>query len=297
MAICGELIGGGLAAMLACTEGRVGRVGHVKAVVVGGPVVDWTGMFPVEERDGEGKGAGAGAGANIDRNGNGTLDVKGEVEGGVGTTKKRTAKTRTKPDSWRDYSNHRLLPASTLLHARDTLFAKPEHYHDPFASPLLFFRTASSDIPSLDPSPTSLLDPLDPNDTSDSNTEAIKEATLIDFICKRRAHRRHPPLGSGLILPRARVDVGRESVLRDQGVEFVESMRRSVGVSERGRIKLGEGAWEDGGFGGGNEGMGREMGKGEERIELRELQGVGFWTEEEMVGVGEWAGRVMRARE
>ncbi|MCJ1248507.1 hypothetical protein MMC30_005725 [Trapelia coarctata] len=294
VAVCGELIGGGLAAMLACTEGRVGRMGHVKAVVVGGPVVDWTGMFPVKEGSGEGEGK-EGAGPVADGNTDGDKGAGGRAAEGVGATKRRTTKvkTRTKPDSWREHSNSPFLSASTLLHARDTLFAKPEHYHDPFASPLLFFHTASSDIPSLEPpsspSPHNPSSPSSPANTT-PDASATDPTTLIDFIRKRRAHRRHPPLGSGLVLPRTRVDVGRESVLRDQGVEFVEGMRRSLGVSEKGRM-LGRGdVWAEQGRGRGGEGL-------EERIELREVEGVGLWGEEEMVGVGGWVGRVMRAGE
>lgn len=273
--VCGELLGGGLAAMLGCTEGRVGKAGMVKALVVGEAVVDWTGMFAIDSADGTTR-AGAGVTGIEGEKGEGRQD---EARSG---TKKRTSKPKLKPSSWRAHYNNPLLPGTALFHARDTLFAKPEHYHDPFASPLLFFRTASSDIPS--PSPSLLPFP------SSSPDHPTDNATLVDFIRPRRAHRRHPPLGSGLVLPRTRVYVGRASVLRDQGVEFAEGIRRSWGVSERARAKVGGGVWEEGG----EDGLEGGEGGREDRMEVREMEGCRLWGEEEMCGVGEWVGGVLR---
>lgn len=274
VAVCGELLGGGLAAMLACTEGRVGRAGMVKAAVVGEAVVDWTGMFPLTPSDGA---SSDGAGAMGIEGGKG--EEGRQDEGRIGT-KRRASKAKPKPDSWRTHYTNPLLPGPTLLHARDTLFAKPEHHHDPFASPLLFFRTASSDIPP----PSSPSSPSSPPDTPTENP------ALIDFIRPRRAHRRHPPIGSGFVLPRTRVYVGRASVLRDQGVEFAEGMRRSWWVSARARVKAG-GAGSVGEDDGGQKVEGHNA---EGRVEVREVEGAGLWGDEEMCGVGEWVAGVLR---
>lgn len=45
LGVCGELIGGGLAAMLALTECHFGKQG-ISAAALGNPVVDWTALFP-----------------------------------------------------------------------------------------------------------------------------------------------------------------------------------------------------------------------------------------------------------
>ena len=73
-------------------------------------------------------------------------------------------------------------------------------------------------------------------------------------------------------------------MLRDQGVEFAEGMRRSWWVSARARVKAGE---EDGG-------QRVEGANTEGRVEVREVEGAGLWGEEEMCGVGEWVAGVLR---
>jgi len=150
-----------------------------------------------------------------------------------------------------------------LLRTRDMLFTQAEDYHDPFASPLLFFRTASQDIVR--------------GEISDMQSSTVP---LIEFIRKRRAHRRYPPLGSGLVLPRCRVDVGRTSVLRDQGVEFVEALQRSINVYEgTGRRQKSEAV---------SHVQSRLVG-----AELREVDGEGLWGKEDMVGIMDWMERAI----
>ncbi|MCJ1379648.1 hypothetical protein MMC17_002750 [Xylographa soralifera] len=259
VAVCGELIGGGLAAMLALTECHANKHGGVRALVLGTPVVDWTAMYPIASSVAE------------------DLTPPEHQGPAVSNSPKAThSKPRKKkpppPDSWLTHASSPLLSASSLLQARDTLFAKPEHYHDPFASPLLFFRSASSDIP---PSEATLFSHFL---NSAPSAPPLSPAAVTTFLKPRRAHLRHPPLGSGLVLPRARVDVGRDSVLRDQGVELVEAMGRSWAL-----------------YGGRGESAERGKGKGEgvENVEVREGEGKGLWGEEELVGVGRWVAETL----
>lgn len=175
-----------------------------------------------------------------------------------------------------------LSTSSNLLHARSSLFSKPSHYFDPFASPLLFFRTPSSDLPPDFPASSTFDPQLPPSPASDSQPSS---ETPIEWIKKRRAHRRHPPLHSTLRLPTIRVDVGTASATREQGWELVELWRRSVDLYE----------------GGGRGGRGRDVaggvdraGEGEARAEVREKDGVGLWTEEDLVEIGGWLARVLR---
>ena len=263
IAVCGELLGGSLAAMLALTECHGHRAGGIKALVLRNPVTDWTGTYPVVTQT-----------SNMNPLVPGDWDT---VEfGSSGRRRKLKAKGKVL-DSWTAYSNSPVLSSEILLQVRDALFAKSEHYHDPFASPLLFFRTASSDIPSNQSGS------LDPSSLSQQSSPAQH----VEFIRKRRAHRRHLPLGSGLVLPRTKVIVGKESVLRDQGLDLVEAMRRSMNTYE-------------------GKGKGRELEKGfddrlkdikvnEGKVQVEEIEGVGLLTEEDLAGVARWAGEVMRS--
>lgn len=197
--VYGELIGGGLAAMLALTESHVGRSGVGAAAVVH-PVVDWT--FPDTATD-----------PQLER------DVAGD------TVRDMTGKRKQGPkagvmDSWTAFGHAGPISANDLRALRKCIFSKPEYYFDPFASPLLFFRTPGIDVPpedSLTPDP----------DQSSPSLEA-EPATR-----RRKAHRRFPPSGSRLRLPNMRVSVKEESLLRDQGVTFVDLMRRSIVLHER----------------------------------------------------------------
>ncbi|MCJ1430675.1 hypothetical protein MMC27_000025 [Xylographa pallens] len=265
VAVCGELIGGSLAAMLALTECHANKHGAVKTLVLGKPVVDWTAMYPIASSVAEDLTPAEDEGPTI----------------GHSTKATRLKPRKKKPpptDSWLTHASSPLLSASTLLQARDTLFAKPEHYHDPFASPLLFFRSASSDIPP----PESPFPNHFPN--SVPSAPSLSPAAVTTFLKPRRAYMRYPPLGSGLVLPRTRVDVGRESVLRDQGVELAEAMGRSwalyggqgAGRGEGGRAVRGDG-----------------NGEGVVNVEIREVEGEGLWGEEELVGVGRWVAETL----
>lgn len=166
---------------------------------------------------------------------------------------------------------------SHFLAARSSLFTKPSHYFDPFASPLLFFRTPSSELPLDYPSSPTPDAQSSPDNISDDPSSS---KTPAERTKKRRAHRRHPPLHSTLRLPKIRVDVGMESVVREQGWELAEGWRRSVELYEGG--------------GRGRVGSVDRIGEGEERAEVMEKEGVGMWTEEDMVEIGGWFGRVLR---
>lgn len=197
--VYGELIGGGLAAMLALTESHIGRSG-IGAAAIANPVVDWT--FP-------------------DTVANHQLehDEDEHVDREMIRKRKQPSKASIM-DSWTAFGQKGPISANDLLSLRKRIFSKPEYYFDPFASPLLFFRTAGTDIPPED-SPTPDPDPSSPVPEDEPATK------------RRKAHRRFPPLGSGLRLPKMSVRLGDESLLRDQGVALVDLMRRSIVLHER----------------------------------------------------------------
>ena len=335
VAVCGELIGGSLAAMLALTECHALTAGGIRAAVLGNPVVDWTALYPVAASQpaappttttwATGDGNRSAADKSPTNRTDGTVPVPKRPP--------PPKPPRAQPDSWTAFAADPLLPAAALLRARAALFAHPEQYFDPFASPLLFFRTPSSDVPPDEPDARTGVgsDFADADATASSGpvessaglgTSATSPATLVAFLRKRRARRRYPPTGSGLVLPRLRLDLGAECVLRDQGWEMVESLRRRGGVRKgggggdgvgfdggsggegrlvervRGRNDMGPGAGfggDDGGYGeGGGVGVDSRDAAGERRVEGNEVEGVGLWGEEELVGAGMWIADAMR---
>lgn len=160
-----------------------------------------------------------------------------------------------------------------LLKLREDIFKKPEHYHDPFASPLLFFRTPSISLP----------DPISQHDLVDEQTSghapdtyALGEDVPSPLDRKRRSHRKYPPAGSALRLPHLRIDVGADSGLAEQGKDMVESLLRSVKY------------WEEESYGE----LGTQVLK--ERIELIETEGPMLWDEKRIAGVGDWMGKVLK---
>ena len=163
------------------------------------------------------------------------------------------------------------LSGESLLQVRDQLFSKPEHYHDAFASPLLFFRTASSSLPDsyqqqiLKLSPEPHADPYVLGEDIPAATERL-----------RRAHRKYPLSGSGLRLPHLRIEVGQQNTLKQQGEDLAERLLKSVKY------------WEEEAY----DSVGHES--LEAKIELIEPHGLGFWGEKEAAELGGWFGEVLR---
>ena len=242
--MCGELLGGSLAAMLALTECHAGKTG-IRAAAFGNPITDWTAMHVVHN--------------------NKIADSPSSAQPLPTVSTKRAPRKVATPDSWTAFSTNSTLPSSSLLRARHNLFAMPEHYFDPFASPLLFFRTASSDMP--------------PDLASED--PIVDDDSLLEFIRKRRAHRRHPPTGSGLLLPKIRVQLGKENLLKDQGIELAMSVIRSFEVSSRDS--------------GGDLMSGRNSAREEKMVEVVESGGLGLWTEDDLANIGIWFGNALRS--
>ena len=158
------------------------------------------------------------------------------------------------------------LSPSGLHDIRDFFFWKAENYFDPFASPLLFFRTPSSEIPNEVAASTehSLL-----------NGGPEDENPLLLPAKKRTSARKYPPTDSNLLLPWTRVEVGKDYVLKDQGVDLVEYMRKSFRRSEVEGIV--------------------DAKKAEKRtFEIAETEGIGLWDYKHMLEIGRWFGEILR---
>jgi len=192
--VYGELVGGGLAAMLALTESHIGRIG-IRAAAVENPILDWTFPDTLSSQD-------------LER------DEAEYDSSNMAGKRKHMSKTKVL-DSWTAFGKRGPINANHWLSMRRFCFSKPEYYFDPFASPLLFFRTPGIDLPPEDP----------PNVGPESCIPISAEETATK---QRKVHRKFPPMGSGLRLPNMLIGVGEENLLKDQGIALADLMRRSI---------------------------------------------------------------------
>ena len=233
LGVCGEHVGGSLASMLALTECHTSKQG-IAAAGIGNPITDWT-----------------------------LLSLESQKASSISTTSARSGDFTTK-----QLSTHlgpvvdQPLTTPSLLSLRDSIFPKAERYYDPFASPILFFRTPSFDLPSQLP--------MFRYGVSTPKSHESEDDTSVPLAKKRRSHRKYPPLSSDLQLPRMRVEIGNGSILKKQGLEFVELMRRSVDL------------WKN------TEGQSSRHKDGKNRVELVMRGGSGLWEGKEIVEIGNW---------
>ena len=262
----GELVGGGLAAMLALTESHIGKRG-IGAAAAANPIVDWT--FPDAVAD-----------EGLERDG-----VESVYTNVIG--KRKASSKTTVTDSWTSFGKQGVITADDLLSIRQRIFPKPEYYFDPFASPLLFFRTPGVDVPADESS-------MDSPDAPSTISEEVPSTK------RRKAHRRFPPSGSRLRLPSMRISLGEENLLRDQGVAVAELMRRSIVMHERRGSDVFSDPWVDESEKVA-EVVNRAREEAERRVQLIRQPGVGFQAiktaadgAEEMMDVGRWFKDVLR---
>lgn len=283
--VCGELIGGGLAAMLALTECRLGQP-HIAAAAINEPLVDW--IFPEPEPEPLEPEA-----SEID-----------DPESFLRMPRKIGRRKRSKKaePSFTTFAQNGVINASDLLYARQTLFRNPENYFDPFASPVHFFRSPGQHVPQ----PPSV-NPLDEFEEAalyereDFLRQQQKLAALSNLTGElpstsppsggktddeqpkpRKGFYRFPALGSGLKLPDMRVSFGDTSPLADQAVELALLMRRS--------------SLQDRTFEAEEEKEGA-VAMAEQRFGLGVCEGIGLWSRgygERLAGIGRWFGEVLR---
>lgn len=233
--VCGELVGGSLATMLALTEcfstpAELEPQG-ISALAVGNPILDWTALIPSDA----------------------TRNVPP-----VGIFRK----VRGFPTG----ANNESLSYNSLYDIRSIFFAKADNYFDPFASPLLFFRTPSSEIPNEAAAFT------EPNLL---NGGPGAESLLLPPVKKRRSARKYPPTSSHLLLPWTVVEVGKDCAFKDQGIDLIEMMRKSFRRSEVERAANSKNA------------VNRDF-------DIVETPGIGLWDEKHTLEIGQWFGEKLR---
>jgi pimeloyl-ACP methyl ester carboxylesterase len=192
LSLYGSHIGGLLATTLALTEPT-----RIHALAVSEPVVDWVSLDEVEEES--------------------------KTKRPNPKRKPKSAQPATPPDP------------SRLLSIRSKLFRTPETYFDAFASPILFLRAPGRDCPSdnSDPFLASLSPAAQAIGPYHDDLDAHPSTSSYQAPKRRKVLRRWPPNTTNPTLPpHTRVYVrdtprGEAGVLRAQGEELVEVMRRA----------------------------------------------------------------------
>ena len=215
---------------------------HITAAAIGNPLVDWTALFP-----------------------------KGEDTMPVNRLESREPFPEPRITAQEDED---FLSIHGLLDFRQSHFRKPEHFFDPFASPSLFFRTPSFDLPYTHPPIAGYDEPI--NESSSFNDEAPV------IIRKKRFYRRtYPPLHSTLLLPHVKVTVGEDSVLREQGLDFVERMRGSTRQEEEEKEEERPNAETP-------------LNTTTPRFTAEHKDGLGLWGEKDVKDIADWFGDILR---
>ena len=134
------------------------------------------------------------------------------------------------------------LEITDLLRARGNYFPKPETYFDPFASPLLFFRTPGTAVPSNSRTEMDDLELLSAIEREDFHRQqallsGMSNVTLQDIASgadeatpvppTRKASRLFPNVNLKLDLPSFHLTTGNTSPLSDQAQELSQVLRKS----------------------------------------------------------------------
>ncbi|GAB7355316.1 hypothetical protein MBLNU459_g5849t1 [Dothideomycetes sp. NU459] len=259
--------------MLALTECRAGGP-HVAAAAVNEPIVDW--IFP-----------------------EGNASVNGQDRVLEDQTSKRNSGSKTvrATPSFLKYARNGLLDAATLLECRDSMFRRPADYFDPFASPVLYFRSPGIETPRA--APLTVLDEFaelslferDDFHRQQLKLSALSDATLareepdVDGASKktRKMLKRWPSTGSGLKIPEMKVFTGSTSPLLNQATEMVELLRRSVITQHKKAVPEDNDGWD----------ADEASVFAEERAVLSQSERFQLWNAGHLAGV-ETAGRYLR---
>jgi acetyl esterase/lipase len=284
LGICGELVGGSLATMLALTECRVGE-SRIGAAAVNNPIVDW--VFPdelpvVDPSELPEPIAPDETALPADADMMEWHQSVAELVKPVRKPRKRMAKSPPQT-AWQRYGDNKVLPALTLSAERDLLFRRPEDYLDRFASPIHFFRSPHAQL--ILPQQDDIFASRQPDEVLDVEAQmsldhykSVNRQTLLapeaPVLSRCRAYaRNYPPAGSNIGLPAWRITIGMESPLSDQASELAKVLRRSIARHSL-KSRAGRTRWHDSA----EKHLYEEH--AEERVHLEKVQGIGLWTEQ-----------------
>ena len=288
LGVCGELVGGSLATMLALTECRLGE-SRVGAAAVNNPIVDW--VFPDDlpfvaqselpepaAPDETAFPAGEDLGSPC-----ATREKVGKASKPVRKRQKRSRKSLP-TTAWVAQGDNTALPALTLSGERDVIFRKPEDYFDRFASPIHFFRSPHAQL--IFPQHEDITASKQPDEIVDletqmqlnhyaslGNNDTIEPALSTLARCRSYA-RNYPSAGTRLSLPVWNITYGLHSLLSDQAIELAKMTRRSI-ARQTLKAHSGRTRWHDA----------TEKEKydelAQERVQLNACEGTGLWTQQD----------------
>lgn len=288
MGVCGELVGGSLATILALTECRVGE-SRIGAVAINNPIVDW--VFPdelpiVQPEDLPEPQYGDETQFPADEDMAGSLAIREAIEN-LQPQKKRGRKRLPKtppPTSWQAHRENEIIPTMTLTERRDILFRKPQDYFDRFASPLHFFRSPHAQL--ILPPQDDVFASQQPDELLDIETQmamnhyatfedAIKAPPTVPTLSRCRAYaRNYPPAGTRLTLPIWNITSGLSSPLNDTTNELAKHLRRSI-ARQILKTHSGRSRWHDAA----EKKQYEEI--AQDRVELTSYEGVGLWSQQD----------------
>jgi acetyl esterase/lipase len=287
LGVCGELMGGTIATMLALTECRVGE-SRIAAAAVNNPIVDWVfpdDLPPVNAAELPEPVSGDETAFPADE------DMMASFKAlKVGELPKTKAKRKRKPravplTSWQAWAENPIIPTLTLSAMRDVLFRRQADFFDRFPSPIHFFRSPHAQLvlPQVGDST-----PLDqPDYALDIETQMsvdhyasfnrkTPEPVGLPELTRCRAYARtYPSAGTGkLSLPAWNITTGSQSPLHDQSAELSKVLRRSIArhtmKAQTGRTRTTDPAEKQ---------YYDEF--VEERVRFNSLPDVGLWSQEQ----------------
>lgn len=288
MGVCGELVGGSLATMLALTECRVGE-SRIGAAAINNPIVDW--VFPdelpaVQPENLPEPQYGDETQLPADEDMAGSLAIREATEN-LQPEKKRGRKRSSKtlpPTSWQAHGENETIPTVVLSERRDVLFKKPQDYFDRFASPLHFFRSPHAQL--ILPPQDDIFASQQPDELLDIETQmamnhyatfedAIKAPPAVPTLSRCRAYaRNYPPAGTRLTLPLWNITSGLSSPLNDTTNELAKHLRRSI-ARQILKTHSGRSRWHDAA----EKKQYEEI--AQDRVGLNSYEGVGLWSQQD----------------
>lgn len=238
--VCGELMGGSIATMLALTECRVGE-SRIAAAAVNNPITDW--VFPDDlpaVSPSKLPEPVAGEETAFPAEDDMMASFKALKVGELPKPKaKRKRKTKAIPlTSWQAWTDNDIIPTLTLSAMRDVLFRRQEDMFDRFASPIHFFRSPHAQLvlPQVVDSAIEQPDYALDEETqmylshyASVNGKTPEPLGTPELTRCRSYARVYPQAGTGKIsLPAWNITSGSQSPLHDQAAELSKVLRRSI---------------------------------------------------------------------
>lgn len=239
LGVCGELMGGSIASMLALTECRVGE-SRIVAAAVNNPIADW--VFPdslAHISPSELPEPLFGDETSFPAEEDLLASLKALKVGELPKKTRRKRKAKAVPlTSWQAWADSSSIPTLPLSEMRSILFRRQEDIFDRFASPIHFFRSPHAQLV-LPQAPDSALDQPDYaldietqmslSHYNSFNREAPEPLGPPELTRCRSYARVYPQAGSGKVsLPVWRIATGAQSPLHDQAADMARFLKRSI---------------------------------------------------------------------